>query len=963
MVDFRFEENLKNFWKSNTFREIKIYSEPIESNKTKIITQKDILDKIASNINLALKCSDVRDLFITASTGLGKSLLFQLPAIDLHQNGLIVIVITPLKALMKDQVDSLKNKEIGFATYLNSDDTYLEREEKLKGIKEGKYSLIYVSPEFLVRHKNLTAMFNLKGERKIGLYVIDEAHCVSTWGKGFRPDYWFLGKRLRDWRKVKECNAPIVALTATAVNDGDFDSVSEITKKLNLNKEEVLLSYIKRDNIEIGISKLDESLSKSKKKSFVIKKISELREKNKKILIYHPYKSGARLLSRELRVKPFVGDMDKEEREEVLNKFRDGELDCVVATKAFGMGIDIKDIDCVYHYAINKSLTEYMQEIGRAGREKEITAYALTDFQLKDLKYTEILIELSRISQCQIKKILRKIINIYKESHQSEKYKSVLIYSDTFFNIVGGDRNEDDVEKKLERALLFIEEDLFEKFHSYILSFDIPETTEVFCYIIYDEIFKLQEDANLSKCFELLRNSTRGNIYKLNLEELWRLCSKDESFGFLKSEFYKGRLLLKGIKIEPRIEIKANLKLSFKEASSKLEDRLKTIKEVLLGFSDSEFEEKDFIDGFEKSELPDSIAKVILSFFSFEENENSQDTQNYKFIIRKHNYYSHYKYKYNITQEADITQEVDKFHDFIKDGFSELFSEKQQSFHQFSTLDSIERKKLILGFLELFDLADFQITGSENPAFEIYISDPVKIENLLNQNYFNQELNKSQRREREELSLIKKFCSEYKNSDQAWEFLENYFLGRFEYPNETTNSYSEEKNQVDSFSASSSSAIPTSDKASCLSKGYSVGEKIFHKTLGYGTINKFHPDRSADIRFNPGGKNKRIDLNIAPIEKLPPTIEPGTLVEVEDLDTKEKISYCITEPNPLPSEIDTETRTISPESPVGKALIDRKKGDIVRISVNAGKIKRYKITDFCEYKEKEKGNTKDTSYP
>ncbi len=189
-MEFNFEENLKEFWGSDAkFRDIRVYEKPNENNKTKVVPQLDVLNKIAKNINAAINGESYKDLFLTASTGSGKSLLFQLPAIDLHENGFLTIVITPLIALMKDQVNSLKSKGISFATYLNSDDTYLEKETKINGIKERKYSLIYVSPEFLVRYKNLSTLFNLNEKHKIGLYVIDEAHCVSTWGKGFRPDY------------------------------------------------------------------------------------------------------------------------------------------------------------------------------------------------------------------------------------------------------------------------------------------------------------------------------------------------------------------------------------------------------------------------------------------------------------------------------------------------------------------------------------------------------------------------------------------------------------------------------------------------------------------------------------------------------------------------------------------------------------------------------------------------------
>ena len=245
---FNFRDNLYNIFGYEDFRKIKVYSSPIENNKTRVITQLDILNCISTQIRKAISGENYRDLFFVASTGSGKSLLFQLPSIDLHKEGLLTIVITPLKALMKDQVDFLRSKGINFATFINSDNTYLEKEERLSGIKEGRYSLIYISPEFIVKYSNLS---NLLCRRRIGMYVIDEAHCVSVWGKSFRPDYWFIGKRLYKWRKESKTNAPILALTATAIYGGDFDSLSEIIDLLNLKSPKVYFSYVKRENIKI----------------------------------------------------------------------------------------------------------------------------------------------------------------------------------------------------------------------------------------------------------------------------------------------------------------------------------------------------------------------------------------------------------------------------------------------------------------------------------------------------------------------------------------------------------------------------------------------------------------------------------------------------------------------------------------------------------------------------------------
>jgi len=953
-VDFHFKENLYKYWKSKQFREIKVYSDPIENNKTIIITQLDILNKIAENINLALNNKGFRDIFITASTGLGKSLLFQLPAIDLHKNGHTVIVITPLIALMKDQVDELKRKEINFATYINSEDTFLEREEKLIGIREGKYSLIYVSPEFLVRFKNLSSFFNINKDRRIGLYVIDEAHCVFAWGTGFRPDYWFLGKRLKDWRKKEECNAPIVALTATAVNSGDFDSVSEIIEMLNLQinpevyPEDVLLSCIKRENIEINISKLEQDTSKSKKRSFVIEKIKGLKNKHKKLIIYHPFNSEAQQLSDKfkdfgIRSGYYVGKgMSKEDKENILNEFKDGKLDCIIATKAFGMGVDIKDIDCVYHYAINESLTEYTQEIGRAGRKDGIRAYALSDFHKKDLDYTIWLNKSSSLAQWQMNEILKKIFKIYKELNNYESFKSILIYPDSFFNLIKRrDKNDINV-NNIETALLLLEKDIFNRFGDQILSFDIPETTEVFCFVRNEEILKLKTSTYF-KCFQHLKDEANGIVFKLNLEEFWKKISKNESLGNLKYNFFKGKLL-EVIKIEPRIEIKANLIKEFEKSKLELEKILKKICDLALNFGNSTFKEKEFIDIYKKefNTKEDTIPEIILSLFTVEQSWNSPEFN----IIIKDDYG-----KYRIT-----VSKIKRFHDFIKANFIELFKD-QQIFHEYLPINRANQLKLIFGFLELFDIVNFQVKGSENLAFKIFIKDPRKIDSLVGK-YFNNELNnnelkKVETRKNEELLLIEKFCNDYKDSNQAWEFLENYFLGRYRYSsNDEIHSNLEVKNQEFYIKETLPTKINLSEDRKSSPTEYSEGDIVNHERWGNGKVIKISSDKKTmTVNFDSVGE-KILDPRYAPIKKVTSenkedVIYPGTLVELEDLETENRVTYCIAEINAPLSEIDGET-TISVESPLGRELLGCKKEDVITIQLHTGKYKKYKIIEFVK---------------
>ncbi len=184
---------LKKYWGENAaFRGLDFYKNPGTDEGTSGISQGEIVSQIISQCESALTDrQDFRDLFITAPTGAGKSLLFQLPAIHLaEQHDAITIVITPLIALMKDQVMQLENeRHVTCATFINSTLSFEEREKRIEQIKSGEKSVVYLAPELLVS----TPLENVTGSRRIGLFVIDEAHIVTSWGKDFRADYWYLG--------------------------------------------------------------------------------------------------------------------------------------------------------------------------------------------------------------------------------------------------------------------------------------------------------------------------------------------------------------------------------------------------------------------------------------------------------------------------------------------------------------------------------------------------------------------------------------------------------------------------------------------------------------------------------------------------------------------------------------------------------------------------------------------------
>ena len=192
-----------------------------------------------------------RDVFITAPTGAGKSLIFQLPAFYAASKGDVTIVVSPLKALMTDQVEVLRSERLyNKVEFINSDLTLIDREKIIKGCKRGDVDILYLSPELLLSYD----IHYFIGERKLGLLIVDEAHLITTWGRDFRVDYWFLGNHINKIRKFNNFMFPLVALTATAVYGGINDMVFDSINSLNMHDPHKFIGNVRRDNIEFVIN-------------------------------------------------------------------------------------------------------------------------------------------------------------------------------------------------------------------------------------------------------------------------------------------------------------------------------------------------------------------------------------------------------------------------------------------------------------------------------------------------------------------------------------------------------------------------------------------------------------------------------------------------------------------------------------------------------------------------------------
>ncbi|MFD2371806.1 RecQ family ATP-dependent DNA helicase [Brevibacillus sp. GCM10020057] len=287
------------------------------------------------------------------ATGGGKSVTYQLPALLLPG---ITVVVSPLISLMIDQVQQLRTRRKMAAVYLNSAQDYAESKEILRELAAGAYKLLYVSPEKL-QQPYVQAVLRRVG---VSLVAIDEAHCISQWGHDFRTDYLRLPDAIRQIG-----NPPVLAVTATAT----ADVRREISELLDIPWEGVIAQPLNRENIALDLVVVQDE---EKRRGQVMRLMDELQGPG---IVYCSTRNAVEVLTAayELegtkRVHGYHGGMESMERMLIQSQFLSGELDVIVATNAFGMGIDKPDIRYVIHYQLPASMEAYAQEIGRVGRD------------------------------------------------------------------------------------------------------------------------------------------------------------------------------------------------------------------------------------------------------------------------------------------------------------------------------------------------------------------------------------------------------------------------------------------------------------------------------------------------------------------------------------------------------------------------------------------------------------------
>lgn len=297
-----------------------------------------------------------KDTFVIMPTGGGKSLCYQLPAMMMEG---VAIIVSPLIALMKNQVDLVRSysNTDNVAHFLNSTLNKNQQKTVRQDLQSGKTKMLYVAPETLTKEDNI----NLFKSIPISFFAVDEAHCISEWGHDFRPEY----RRLKEMMEMINPNLPIIALTATATPKVQ----SDIVKNLGLREPEIFISSFNRPNLyyevlpKVNVDQTNKS---------IVRFIHQ--HKNKSGIIYTLNRKttedlAGMLMANGIKAVAYHAGLDAKLRSSRQDQFLNEEVDVIVATIAFGMGIDKPDVRFVIHYNIPKSIENYYQETGRAGRD------------------------------------------------------------------------------------------------------------------------------------------------------------------------------------------------------------------------------------------------------------------------------------------------------------------------------------------------------------------------------------------------------------------------------------------------------------------------------------------------------------------------------------------------------------------------------------------------------------------
>lgn len=796
-----YSEILSRFWGYPSFRNLPVYNMTALERGEKVVKQVSQESVIANLVEEVENCGagkDFRDVFVTAPTGAGKSVMFQVPAIYLAEKyNLLTIVISPLIGLMNDQVKNLELKNYSFAKTINSDISPIIKQDIIEKVSDGQYHILYLSPETLLSRSDVEQLI---GDRTIGMIVIDEAHIVTTWGKQFRPDYWYLGDHIRKLRKhqleKKGRSFVIGTFTATAIYHGLEDMYTETINSLHMLSPVTYLGYVKRGDIDIVINRPQKA--KGARAEYELDKFEQIETvlhraiiTNKKTLIYFPtvaligrcyeYLKNKRKIE---HVAVYHGSLSKDAKQENYEKFLAKEKLVMLATKAFGMGIDINDIELVVHFAPTGNVCDYVQEIGRAARREDLRGEALYYYNPRDFKHINRLHGMSTIQKYQLIKVIEKVDELYHQNMQrgnrrdfTKKRNAMLLDAENFTYIFGTPVSDEDSNvNKVKTALLMIQKDFESKFgFSPITVRPIPMFSVGFFAIeptiqrrlqrhYHDSVKEI--DSNKHICCVLLSTIWDKDYKTLSFPKFkYLLYTKDqESLDFVTKYPMSPALCV-------MVTFSDDYSSDFRNIWSSLKGFIG--QKVISGEHTAVSEIVDALSNscrLSKYKAQTICEVVIASMDSYRKNFARTATP---IVLERTTNDGKTKYQFNVA--------VNSYFQWVESGLRKIETETNEG-HLYIINDSGKQAKeysVILGILESMGILTFEMIGGANSQLYIYINQIQALKNILNApyNYHNRLLETVAERHLISVKMLTYLYEGDFTNEDRWNLLEDYFLG------------------------------------------------------------------------------------------------------------------------------------------------------------------------------------------
>lgn len=792
---------LKKYWGYDSYRTLPVYDmSKVEKGEKVVInvSQENIISNLVEQVENCDEDKDFRDIFVTAPTGAGKSVMFQVPAIYLAEKyNLLTIVISPLIGLMNDQVKNLELRNYRHAKTINSDISPIIKQDIIDKVADSQYHILYISPETLLSRSDVEQLI---GDRTIGMIVIDEAHIVTTWGKQFRPDYWYLGDHIKKLRKKqienKQRSFVIATFTATAIYHGLEDMYTETINSLHMLNPITYLGYVKRGDIDIVIDQ--KKKDKGERAEYELDKFEQIESvlkrailTNKKTLIYFPTVALIDRCYEFLRNKHEVehvamyhGSMSKEKKQENYENFYEKKKLVMLATKAFGMGIDINDIELVVHFAPTGNVCDYVQEIGRGARRDDLRGEAYYNYNSRDFKYINRLHGMSAIQHYQLVKVVEKINELYQQNRQNNRHdmtkkkNAMLLDAENFSYIFRSPIGDDDENiNKVKTALLLIQKDFESKIgFSPVMVRPIP----MFSIGFFEIDPKIQDKLRKKYHNDVIEEiESQKHICRVRLSAIWNKDYKTLSFPKFKFLLYSKKgdelelvnkypmssaLCVNVIFDNDYVSIfknawgtiqkfifkkvQSNEFTSVREIADEIEKKCnfskykaRTISEILIASMDS------YRKNFTKTQTPIARERTTIS-----------GNSTYQFNVAVNSYFSWVKKGFdNIDRET-------------KDGKLYLINDKGNRTKEYG---------VILGILEALDCLTFEMLGGANSQLYIYVNQVQSLINIINApyRYRNRLLDMVAKRHLISVKMLTYIYEGGFSNDEMWDLIEDYFLG------------------------------------------------------------------------------------------------------------------------------------------------------------------------------------------